>query len=51
MLSFEYNQKYGKLKVSNQKGKQFEMNVENSGEKYAACAFINDVGDSIELIN
>lgn len=42
----------GKLTVFNDNAEQFQMNVDkDTGEKYAACAYFWDEGDSVELVD
>lgn len=58
MLHFEYNSKIGELifqkdnSASLKNGGQYKMKVENSGvENYVVCAYLNNKGDFLEIIN
>jgi hypothetical protein len=51
VLRFEYDPKQGKLTVQNQKGGRYELSVERKGEKYAVCAYLDDIGDAAELMD
>jgi hypothetical protein len=51
VLRFEYDPKQGKLTVQNQKGGRYELSVERKGEKYAVCAYLEQIGDAAELMD
>jgi hypothetical protein len=51
VLHFEYNPKQGKLTVQNQKGGQYELSVERKSEKYAVCAYLLNIGDTVDLMD
>lgn len=51
LLQFKYDRKQNRLTVTNQKDDRFEIIFERKGEIYAACAYLKDIGDSIELID
>lgn len=51
VLHFRYDPKEGKLSI-NKADQYCEMNIEkNKGQKYAVCAYLKDINDSLSFIS
>lgn len=50
IIKFEYDSIINKMTVAKNKSGRYEMDIErDTSEKYAVCAYLYDIGDSVEI--